>query len=154
MNISKFSIQRPVVTMMIIISMTILGLLTLINLKTELMPNANLPTARIRVRWSGASPDDMENLVTRKIEDGIASVEGIKRVTTRSKMDYSYLSVEFDYGVNIDNKVNDLTTAVNRIRNDLPEDIDEPIVNKTSFSSSIILPCCFTLYKFYTSMYF
>lgn len=139
MNISKFSIQRPVVTMMIIISMTILGLLTLINLKTELMPNANLPTARIRVRWSGASPDDMENLVTRKIEDGIASVEGIKRVTTRSKMDYSYLSVEFDYGVNIDNKVNDLTTAVNRIRNDLPEDIDEPIVNKTSFSSDRVM---------------
>ncbi len=139
MNISKFSIQRPVVTMMIIISMTILGLLTLINLKTELMPNANLPTARIKVRWNGASPDDMENLVTKEIEDGIASVEGIKRVTTRSRMDFTFISVEFEYGVNIDNKVNDLTTAVSRIRNKLPDDVDEPIINKTSFSSDRVM---------------
>lgn len=139
MNISKFSIKRPVVTMMIIISMAILGTLTLINLRTELMPNSNLPTARIRVKWDGAAPDDMENLVTKEIEKGISSVEGIKRITTRSKMDYSFVSVEFDYGVDIDNKVNDLTTAVNRIRNDLPEDIDEPIITKSSFNSDRVM---------------
>ncbi|MGL5982249.1 MAG: efflux RND transporter permease subunit [Cetobacterium sp.] len=132
MNISQFSIKRPVVTMMIIISMVILGTLTLVNLKTQLMPNYNMPMAAVRVSWKGASPDDMEKLVTKEIEKGLTSVEGIKRITTKSTMGKSSLSIEFEYGVVIDNKVNDLVTAVSRIRNSLPDDIDEPVIRKSS----------------------
>ncbi|WP_297597605.1 efflux RND transporter permease subunit [uncultured Cetobacterium sp.] len=132
MNIAQFSIKRPVVTMMIIVSMVILGILTLVNLKTQLMPNYNMPMAAIRVSWKGASPDDMEMLVTKEIEKGLTSVEGIKRITTKSTMGKTAITVEFEYGVIIDNKVNDLVTAVSRIRNDLPDDIDEPVIRKTS----------------------
>ncbi|MGL5577853.1 MAG: efflux RND transporter permease subunit [Fusobacteriaceae bacterium] len=132
MNIAKFSIKRPVVTMMIIISMTIIGFLVLTNLKTQLFPNFNMPTARIRADWRGASPEDMENLVTKEIETGLTKVEGIRRVTTRSSMGSSSLTVEFEYGVKIDDKVNELVTAVNRIRNQLPEEIKEPTVSKSS----------------------
>lgn len=139
MNMSKFSIKRPVVTMMIIISMVIMGVLTLVNLRTQLMPNSNLPTARITVKWRGASPDDMESLVTKEIEKGISDVTGVKRLTTQSIMERSTVTVEFEYGVDIDNKVNDLNTAVSRIRNELPEEIDEPIINKSSFSSDRVM---------------
>ncbi|MGL5088186.1 MAG: efflux RND transporter permease subunit [Cetobacterium sp.] len=139
MNISQFSIKRPVVTMMIIISMVILGTLTLVNLKTQLMPNYNMPMAGIRVSWKGASPDDMEKLVTKEIEKGLTSVEGIKRITTKSTMGKSSLSVEFEYGVIIDNKVNDLVTAVSRIRNNLPDDIDEPVIRKSSSGSDRVM---------------
>lgn len=139
MNIVKFSIKRPVTTMMIIISMIILGFLTLKNLKTQLMPNSNFPTARISVRWSGASPDDMENLVTKVIEKGIASVEGITRITTQSMMERSTIAVEFEYGVDISSKVNDINTAVSKIRNKLPDDIDNPVISKSSFSSDRVM---------------
>ncbi|MGL4510290.1 efflux RND transporter permease subunit, partial [Cetobacterium sp.] len=139
MNIAQFSIKRPVVTMMIIISMVILGILTLVNLKTQLMPNYNMPMAAIRVSWKGASPDDMEKLVTKEIEKGLTSVEGIKRITTKSTMGKSALTVEFEYGVIIDNKVNDLVTAVSRIRNSLPDDIDEPVIRKTSSSGDRVM---------------
>ncbi|MEG2586882.1 MAG: efflux RND transporter permease subunit, partial [Cetobacterium sp.] len=139
MNIAQFSIKRPVVTMMIIISMVVLGILTLVNLKTQLMPNYNMPMAAIRVSWKGASPDDMEKLVTKEIEKGLTSVEGIKRITTKSTMGKSALTVEFEYGVIIDNKVNDLVTAVSRIRNSLPDDIDEPVIRKTSSSGDRVM---------------
>ncbi|MGL5460385.1 MAG: efflux RND transporter permease subunit [Cetobacterium sp.] len=139
MNIVQFSIKRPVVTMMIIISMVILGILTLVNLKTQLMPNYNMPMAAIRVSWKGASPDDMEKLVTKEVEKGLTSVEGIKRITTKSTMGKSALTVEFEYGVIIDNKVNDLVTAVSRIRNNLPDDIDEPVIRKTSSSGDRVM---------------
>lgn len=139
MNIAQFSIKRPVVTMMIIISMVILGILTLVNLKTQLMPNYNMPMAAIRVSWKGASPDDMEKLVTKEIEKGLTSVEGIKRITTKSTMGRSVLTVEFEYGVIIDNKVNDLVTAVSRIRNSLPDDIDEPVIRKTSSAGDRVM---------------
>ncbi|MGL4935150.1 MAG: efflux RND transporter permease subunit [Cetobacterium sp.] len=139
MNISQFSIKRPVVTMMIIISMVILGILTLVNLKTQLMPNYNMPMAAIRVSWKGASPDDMEKLVTKEVEKGLTSVEGIKRISTKSTMGKSALTIEFEYGVIIDNKVNDLVTAVSRIRNSLPDDIDEPVIRKTSSSGDRVM---------------
>lgn len=139
MNISQFSIKRPVVTMMIIISMVILGILTLVNLKTQLMPNYNMPMAAIRVSLKGASPDDMEKLVTKEIEKGLTSVEGIKRISTKSTMGKSALTIEFEYGVIIDNKVNDLVTAVSRIRNSLPDDIDEPVIRKTSSSGDRVM---------------
>lgn len=139
MNIAKFSIKHSVTTMMIILSMIILGFLTLLNLKTELMPNSNLPTASIRVSWKGASPEDMEKLVTTEIESAIGDVEGIKRVTTNSKFGSSAITVEFNYGVDIDSKVNDLVTAVSRARNNLPDDINEPVIKKSGASNSRVL---------------
>ena len=139
MSIAKFSIKHSVTTMMIIISMIILGFLTLVNLKTELMPNSNLPMASIRVSWKGASPEDMEKLVTTEIESALGDVEGIKRVTTNSTFGSSNISVEFNYGVNIDNKVNDLVTAVSKVRNSLPDDINEPVVRKSGASNSRVL---------------
>lgn len=139
MNIAKFSIKRPVVTMMIIISMTVLGFLVLTNLKTQLFPNFNMPTARISADWRGASPEDMENLVTKEIEKGLTKVEGIRRITTKSNMGRSVITVEFEYGVNIDDKVNQLVTAVNRIRNQLPSEIKEPTVSKSSGMSERVM---------------
>ncbi|MGL5123428.1 MAG: efflux RND transporter permease subunit [Fusobacteriaceae bacterium] len=141
MNISEFSIKRPVATMMIVLSMVILGTLVLINLKTELLPNYNTPRARIRTKWRGASPEDMEKLVTREIEKGLSKVEGIKRVRTQSTLGNSDVTVEFNYGEDIDKKVNDLVTAVNGIRNELPDEIDEPDVQRSgqNANSRVIL---------------
>lgn len=140
MNIAQFSIKRPVVTMMIVISMVILGIMTLLNLKTQLLPNYNIPTVTIRTSWRGASPDDMEKLVTREIENGITKVEGIRRVSTNSTMGKGTVTVEFEFGTDVDAKVNDITTAISRIRNNLPDDMDEPWVSKAgAFSDRVMM---------------
>ncbi len=139
MTISEFSIKRPVTTMMIIISMVAIGVMTLLNLKAERLPQFNIPVARIITTWTGATPEDMEKLVTYEIEDALSSVEGITKVTTESTMGQSSVVVEFEYGEDIDAKVNDLVTEVSRIRGELPDDIDEPIIRKTSSSGDMVL---------------
>ncbi len=139
MTISEFSIKRPVTTMMIIISMVVLGVMTLTNLKAERLPKFNIPVASITTTWTGASPEDMEKLVTYEIEDALSSVEGITRVTTESTMGRSQIIVEFRYGEDIDSKVNDLVTEVSRIRADLPDDIDEPRIRKSGSSGDMVM---------------
>ncbi|MGL4392866.1 MAG: efflux RND transporter permease subunit [Fusobacteriaceae bacterium] len=132
MNISKFSIKRPVTSMMIIFSMTVIGAIVLLNLKTQLMPNYNIPYASISAKWTGASPDDMEKLVTKKIEEALVSVEGIKSISTDSSQGSSSVFVEFNFGVDIDAKTNDLVTAMNTIKSSLPSDLTvEPTVRKS-----------------------
>ncbi|MGL6120466.1 MAG: efflux RND transporter permease subunit, partial [Fusobacteriaceae bacterium] len=118
--------------MMIIFSMTVIGAIVLLNLKTQLMPNYNIPYASISARWIGASPDDMEKLVTKKIEEALVSVEGIKSISTNSSQGSSNIFVEFNFGVNIDAKANDLVTAMNTIKSSLPSDLtSEPTVRKS-----------------------
>ena len=139
MTISEFSIKRPVTTMMIIISMVVMGVMTLTNLKAERLPKFNIPVASIVTTWTGASPEDMEKLVTYEIEDALSAVEGITRVTTESTMGRSLIVVEFRYGEDIDSKVNDLVTEVSRIRSDLPDDINEPRIRKSGSSGDMVM---------------
>jgi len=140
MTISEFSIKRPVATMMIIISMVGMGIITLLNLKTERFPDFNVPVAMIYTEWRGASPDDMEKLVTKKIEDAISSVEGIKEVSTKATVGESEVVIQFDHGVDIDGKVNDLVTEVSRIRSDLPDKLTEdPVVKKMDYSGKMVI---------------
>lgn len=139
MTIAEFSIKRPVTTMMIIVSMVVLGIMTLTNLKAERLPKFNIPVASIVTTWTGASPEDMEKLVTYEIEDALSAVEGITRVTTESTMGKSVIVVEFRYGEDIDTKVNDIVTEVSRIRSDLPDDIDEPRVRKSGSSGDMVM---------------
>lgn len=140
MSISEFSIKRPVATMMIIISMVGIGIMTLLNLKTERFPDFNVPVAMISTEWRGASPDDMEKLVTKKIEDAISAVEGITEVNTKSMVGESQVVVEFEHGVDIDGKVNDLVTEVSRIRSDLPKNLTEdPVVKKMDYSGKMVI---------------
>ncbi len=139
MTISEFSIKRPVTTIMIVISMVVMGALTLKNLKAETLPSFNIPVATIVTTWTGASPEDVEKLITYKIEDALTSIEGITSVKTESTMGKSLVIVEFEYGEDIDQKVNNIVTEVNRVKGELPEDIDEPIVRKAGPNSDMVM---------------
>lgn len=139
MSISEFSIKRPVTTMMVILSMVIMGALSLTTLKSQLFPDMNTPTATVVTTWRGASPEDMEKLVTNEIEDALPVIDGITKITTTSDLGVSQVIVEFEYGEDIDGKVNDLVTEVSRIRGLLPDDIDEPVIRKAGVGADIVM---------------
>ncbi len=140
MNIAEFSIKRPVTTTMIIVSMVVLGMITFFNLRTELMPNINAPYAMITSNWSGASPDDMETLVTKVIEGGLTSVEDINSISTTSSEGSARLFIEFKFGVDINKKINDLISAVSSIQNQLPDAITRaPNVRKMVSTNSNVM---------------
>lgn len=139
MTISEFSIKRPVTTIMVVISMVVMGALTLTNLKAETLPAFNIPVATVVTTWSGASPEDVEKLITYEIEDALTPIEGITSVKTESTMGRSLVIVEFEYGEDIDQKVNNIVTEVNRVKGELPDDIDEPIVRKAGPDSDMVM---------------
>lgn len=130
MAISSIAIKRPVSVIMLMITMVGMGLLGLKNMPVDLMPNMNVPVVMIQTVWIGATPEDMDSLVTRKIEEVMPNIEGIKEMNSTSSENMSFVVLEFDYGTDTDKKVTDVQTELNNIKNDLPSDIDTPIVKK------------------------
>lgn len=138
-GISHFSIKRPVTTTMLIIAMVMSGFLGLKSLKTELMPDFSMPIATIQAPFIGASPEDVETLVTQKLEDAITGVDGIESVTTYSYQDRSISVVQFDFGVDIDKKVQDLQREVDAIKSELPDDVDDVVVDDFDINATSII---------------
>ena len=129
-DIPVIAIKKPATTLMLIVTMIVVGLLSLSQMPVALLPNFNIPVATVVTTWPGASPEDMDKLVTRKLEDAVSLVEGIKDFYSYSSQGVSQIVLEFDYGTNSDDKVDLIQTEVNKIRSELPDDINEPVTDK------------------------
>lgn len=130
MTLAGLSIRRPVATTMLMISMMFIGLIAMFTMKSELLPNMNIPVVTIRTSWNGAVPEDVETQITKKIEEVLPNVEGIDKIESTSEYGQSTIVVKFDYGIDADDKVTDIQREVSRLTNDLPDDSDTPIVKK------------------------
>ena len=128
--LSDLAIKRPVMTTIMLIIMVGMGLISLFGIPRELMPNMSFPVATIQVTYSGVSPEDMEELVAKPIEDAISGVQGIEKITSYSNEGEVMVVVQFKWGADLDKKATDLREKVSKIRSTLPSDIDEPTVLK------------------------
>lgn len=135
MTLAGLSIRRPVATTMLMISMIFIGIVSMLGMKTELLPNMDIPVVTIRTSWTGAVPDDVETQITKKIEEILPNVEGIDKITSTSSFGTSTIVVEFDFGIDANDKVTDLQREVTRILNDLPDDATNPLVKKVDAGS-------------------
>lgn len=143
-SIPEFSIRKPATTIMFIISMIFFGFLGLRKMPVEMLPNINKPTVRIRIKWDGATPDDVDKMITRKIEDVLPNVEGIVEYSSESSAETSLIFIKFKYGTDVETKITLIQNELNQIRNKFPDDMDEPSIRKSS--SSDIPALTFTLY--------
>ena len=130
MTLAGLSIRRPVATTMLMISMMFIGLIAMFTMKSELLPNMNIPVVTVRTSWNGAVPEDVETQITKKIEEVLPNVEGIDKIESTSEYGQSTIVVKFDFGIDADSKVTDIQREVSRLVNDLPDDADTPIVKK------------------------
>lgn len=138
MTLAGISIRRPVATTMFMIAMIFIGFVSLLTLKTELLPNINIPIVRIETKWSGAVPEDIESQITKKIEDVLPSVDGIKRIRSTSAFATSVIVVEFDYGADIDVKKGDIQKEIDTIKGELPGSSDDPVVKKIQAGMGVL----------------
>lgn len=143
-SIPEFSIRKPATTIMFIISMIFFGFLGLRKMPVEMLPNINKPTVRIRIKWDGATPDDIDKMITRKIEDVLPNVEGIVEYSSESSAETSLIFIKFKYGTDVETKITLIQNELNQIRNKFPNDMKEPSIRKSS--SSDIPALTFTLY--------
>lgn len=143
-SIPEFSIRKPATTIMFIISMIFFGFLGLRKMPVEMLPNINKPTVRIRIKWDGATPDDVDKMITHKIEDVLPNVEGIVEYSSESSAETSLIFIKFKYGTDVETKITLIQNELNQIRNKFPDDMKEPSIRKSS--SSDIPALTFTLY--------
>lgn len=130
MSLAGVSIRRPVATTMVMISIIFIGLLAMFSMKKEMLPNMQVPVVTIATNWTGAVAEDVENQITKKIEEALPNVEGIDTITSTSSYGRSTIVVRFNFGVDSNEKVNEIQREVSKISNSLPNDANSPIVKK------------------------
>lgn len=130
--LSEFSVKKPATAIMIVITMIFFGFLGLSKMPIELMPNTSKPMVRISIEWKGATPEDVDKLITKKVEDVLPNIEGILEYSSSSESEKSNIDVKFKYGTDIDTKITLIQNEINQIRDKLPDDIEEPRIKEQS----------------------
>ncbi len=128
MKLTKFSIKRNVTLMMVYLIVIGFGIFSLTQLKVEFTPDLEFPMIMVYTSYSGVSPEDMENLVTRPIEEGISSTENAEDITSQSSEGTSLVTLEFSWGTDMDQAEIDVRNNLDLIRDNLPDDASEPMV--------------------------
>ena len=142
MNLPEFSVRQVVLVNLVFVILLLAGVFAWRTIPVEVFPDISFNTAIVTTVWSGASPDEMERLVTRKIEDEVEDVVGIKELTSTSRQSVSSLEIEWDESLSdleYEAALNELRSALERVQ-DLPEDAEEPIL--TELSVSEVRPIC------------
>jgi len=128
MSISTLSIKRAITFTMVYVFVVGFGLFGLSRLKIDLYPDVTFPVIAIITTYTGVAPADMENLVTKPIEEAVASVENIKHIRSQSKLGASLILAEFDWGIDLDASEKDIRNNVDFIRDYLPDEASEPLI--------------------------
>src|SRR5262250_423543 len=129
-NISAWSIRTPVPSLVLFMVLIALGYVSFGQLAVTRFPNIDVPIVQVRITQAGAAPSELEVQVSKRIEDAIAGVNGIKHQTSAVTEGSSITTIEFRLEVNQDRALNDVKDAISRIRAELPRTIDEPIVTR------------------------
>ncbi|OGS43379.1 MAG: hypothetical protein A2539_07715 [Elusimicrobia bacterium RIFOXYD2_FULL_34_15] len=139
MNLSDISIRRPVGTIVLAFAVAVLGLFFLKGLSIDLLPRINYPMVRIIVDWKGASPEEVEENIIKKIESSIATTEDAIQVISSAIEGNGSIEVYFEFGKDMDVALQDTKAKLDLVRRELPDDIDEPRIFKADPSQLPII---------------
>ncbi|HKZ97735.1 MAG TPA: efflux RND transporter permease subunit [Hyphomicrobiaceae bacterium] len=129
-NVSAWSIRRPVPSLALFLVLVVLGVMSFGSLPVTRFPNIDVPVIQVRITQSGAAPSELETQVTKKVEDAVAGVNGVKHIASNLTEGSSITTMEFRLEIDADRALNDVKDAVARIRTDLPRTIDEPVTTR------------------------
>lgn len=134
MKIAEISIKRPSIIIVLFIILMLGGIFSYKNLSYELVPKFEINVVTISTVYPGASPSEIENTVTKKIEDAVSSLENVKKIEAKSYESLSVVIVSLEPEADVDYSLNDAQRKINAILKDLPEDVDPPSLAKFSLS--------------------
>ena len=139
MFLSNLSIKRPIFATMMMLALVVLGIFSYRRLAVDLYPDVEIPVLSIVTKFPGASPDTVEREVTKRIEEVVNRISGAKHVISISRESLSQVVVEFQLEVKINEASQEARAKINTIRGDLPQDIEEPIIQKLDIASMPIV---------------
>lgn len=134
MKLHEISVKRPVAVSMIVMIFVVIGLYSLSKFSIEMMPKMDLSMAIVYTSYPNVGSEEVENLVTKRIEDAVASVSGIDTITSNSSEGSSMVMIQFTSDVEVDDAVQDVTDNINMYKSMLPDDAEDPVIIKLDSS--------------------
>ncbi|MDJ0735031.1 MAG: efflux RND transporter permease subunit [Nostocaceae cyanobacterium] len=138
-NISAWSIKKPIPTIVLFLVLTVFGWFSFNSLGIDTSPDIDIPVVQVTVRQEGAGPAELESQVTKKIEDAVAGLGNIDELRSTVSDGVSNTTINFVLGTNTDRATNDVRNAIAQIRQNLPQDINDPIVQRLEFAGGPIM---------------
>ncbi len=139
MSITKTTLRHPVLTLIVFVLLGIMGLFTLKNVSISLMPDVDYPYLNINTTYQNAGPESVEKSVTKLLESQLVSVTGLKKITSTSSEGRSSISLEFNYGTNLDIATNNVRDKIDRVVRSLPDDAGTPSIFKMDSNAMPIM---------------
>lgn len=139
MKIARFSVHRPIFTIMMMLIIIILGAISLSRLPIDLMPDITYPTLSVSTNYSNVGPEEIEQLITRPIEEAMSAVAGVEEVTSTSSQGRSSVRLSFAWGTDLTEATNDVRDRLDRVISRLPEEAERPTLRKFDASAMPIL---------------
>ncbi len=139
MSIARGPVHRPILTTIAYLVVAIMGLVSLWRLAIDLMPEITYPSISVVTSYGNVGPQEMEELITRPLEEALAAVQGVEQITSSSSEGMSVVGVSFAWGTDLDAAANDIRDRLDRVLGRLPEDADRPMLRKFDLSAFPIL---------------
>lgn len=152
MSIYKTAIQKPITTGLIFIAVIILGVFSLMRLPIDQFPEMDPPYVTIMTTYPGANASEIETNISKLLENSLNSVDGLKNLTSTSKDNISVVTLEFEWGTNIDEVMNDVRSYVDLVYENLPDGVSRPMILKLNSSSMPIMQLGFTAEESYAGL--
>ena len=130
MSIYSSAVKKPVSTIMIFLGVVIFGIYSYLQLPVDFFPKIDPPIISVFTFYTGANASDVEQNITRKLEDGFASLTNLKKISSKSKDNISVVTLEFEWGANLDEATNEVRNAVGMAERNLPEGVETPTIFK------------------------
>ncbi|HBX67730.1 MAG TPA: AcrB/AcrD/AcrF family protein, partial [Balneolaceae bacterium] len=137
--LSTFSINNRISVLVLITLVAVMGIVSYINIPKESFPSINIPNIFVVTVYPGVSPEDMESLITRKLEDELSNISDVKTMTSTSSEGYSNINMEFEPSVDIEDALQKVREKVDLAKPELPEDAEDPIVQEINLSEFPIM---------------
>lgn len=141
-RLTKAVLRRPVTTLLLILSIIFFGVISLLNTSLELSPEINMPMLIIQTTYAGAAPADVNELITKPIEDCCATLGNVDSITSQSSENYGITMIQYKYGTDMDNAYSDLRKKLDIARASLPEDASEPLIMELNIDQLSAMYIC------------
>ena len=139
MELTKTAIQRPVLVLMAMFAVFLLGFIAYRSMRVELNPDVSFGVATVTTVYPGAGPEEVNTLVSKKLEDAVSGIANLQEVVATSQEGVSSVTLTFEVGTNMDVAIADVRTKVDAAAGSLPREVLKPVVDKFDFAASPVM---------------
>lgn len=139
MGITRFVLKRPVTTLMALLCLLVFGISSVFSATLEQMPDTEQPMLIVVAVYSGASPEDIDELVTTPIEDEVSSLEGVKSMSSTSNEGDAMIMLEYDYDTDMDEAYDELKRSLDTLALQLPDDVETTVMEMSMNEGSTMM---------------